>query len=82
MRVIDGGVYLTSTIEVLVRGFSLGFGIRMLKYIWLQEDEAVDRIRDRSYISAVSGLAVAAFIHGFSLFVPIQMRLDWFEHKL
>jgi hypothetical protein len=54
----------------------------MLKYILFQEDEAVDRIRDRFYISAVSGLAMlAAFIHGLSLFVPMQMRQAWLDYK-
>lgn len=81
MLAVDASVYLASTIEVLFRGFSLGFGMRMLKYILFQEDEALDRIRDRVYISAISGLAMAAFIHGFSLFVPMQMRLDWFEYS-
>jgi hypothetical protein len=80
-RLWDACASFASTIEVLLRGFSLGFGMRMLKYILLQDDESMDRIRDRVWISAVSGLAMAAFIYGMSAFVPVGMRMKWFEYE-
>jgi hypothetical protein len=44
----DACVSFASTVEVLSQGFSLGFGIRMPKYIiLLQDDDNLDRIRDR-----------------------------------
>jgi len=31
-------IYLTITVEVLLRGFALGFGIRMLKFLFWDEN--------------------------------------------
>jgi hypothetical protein len=77
-------VYLSVTLEVLVRGFSLGFGIRMLKYILMDKDdgnsnEDLSYMQNRFWISAGSGLAMAAFLHGTKLFIPANIRMGWFD---
>jgi hypothetical protein len=79
-RLWDALEYFASTAEVLIRGFSLGFGIRMLKYILLEDGgDNLNHMRDRFWISAVSGIAMTAFIHGISIFVPLKMRMGWFD---
>jgi hypothetical protein len=81
-RLWDALEYFASTVEVLIRGFSLGFGLRMLKYILLEDggdNDNLKHMRDRFWISAVSGLAMTAFIHGISFFVPLKMRMGWFD---
>ena len=88
-RIWDALAYFATTLEVLVRGFSLGFGVRMLKYIFFSEEnegtgEDVDLIKcfkRRAIVSAISGLSVAAFIHGSSLFIPTQVREQWFNFE-
>jgi hypothetical protein len=75
----SGLVYFASTLEVLFRGFSLGFGIRMLKDVLLQHDQDLSHIRERLWIAAFAGLAMATFIYGTSLFVPARYRMNWFE---
>jgi hypothetical protein len=85
-RLLDLLLQDADTIETLFRGFSLGFGIRMLKYILFESnDRQVDeymtkeRILKRFWMSCICGLAMASFIHGLSLFVPTQLRMFWFE---
>lgn len=82
-------VYFATTLEVLVRGFSLGFGARMLKYIFFPEeseklegttDNLFEQFKRRAIVSMISGLSVAAFIHGSSLFIPTQLRDNWFDY--
>ena len=73
-------VYLATTIEVLIRGFSLGFGTRMLKFIlWDDAGESLDHLKDRMRVSFVAGLAMSSFIFGSSLFLPAKMREYWFS---
>lgn len=79
-------VAFTTTFEVLVRGFTLGFGLRMLKYLfWEAAFEAkadkasvIKSFRNRALVSAVAGLSLAAFLHGSSIFIPAAVRRDWF----
>lgn len=84
----QGLVYFASTIEVLLRGFSLGFGARMLLYIFEkqpvsgEETDIFQVYKNRALVSAISGISMAAFIHGSSLFVPTAVREGWFSHKL
>jgi len=76
-----------STFEVLVRGFTLGFGIRMLKYLfWENASDAtatranvLKSFRSRAMVSAVTGLSLAAFLHGSSIFIPAGVREEWFD---
>lgn len=74
--------YFTTTTEVLVRGFSLGFGAQMLKFLLVNNDndEHLSKLGERIRISVVTGLAMACFIHGSSVFVPTQLRLRWFAY--
>lgn len=82
------------TLELLVRGFTLGFGVRMLKYLFFEDDDggsttnggdrtaALRSFRRRAAASAVAGLSLAAFLHGSSVFVPAQLREEWFSHGM
>merc|ERR1711971_270552 len=76
-------LYFATTMEVLIRGFSLGFGIRMLQYIFFPDNVEVQREKTEDIIpcfkrrltnSAIAGLSTAAFIYGLSLFVPMNLR--------
>jgi hypothetical protein len=143
-RVGTGLAYLVTTLEVLLRGFSLGFGARMLKFLFVPETlggnrttnsksksksqskskspslsadynersdpshrerdqqqlphqqqqqqgdveattevidaRLVESIRYRALVSAISGVSVAAVVHGSSLFIPTEIRDKWFEY--
>ncbi len=78
-----------TTFEVLVRGFTLGFGVRMLKYLFWERasEQIVDRasvlssFRKMALVSAVAGISLAAFLHGSSIFVPAEVREEWFDYK-
>jgi hypothetical protein len=64
-------------VEALVRGFALGFGMRMLKYLFLEEDgESLNRIRDRLWTSTLCGVSMSAFIFGATLFLPTRLSLS------
>jgi hypothetical protein len=85
-RLLDIVLQGAATMETLFRGFSLGFGIRMLKYILLESNDrqvdeymTTEQIQKRFWMSCICGLAMASFIHGLSLFVPTQLRMNWFE---
>lgn len=87
-RLWDGLVVFASTFEVLVRGFTLGFGMRMFIFIFSEADPIAARPSSvfRSYrrfilISIVTGLSLAAFLHGSSLFVPVEIRQEWFQYN-
>lgn len=88
-RLWEGLLAFASTLEVLVRGFTLGFGIRMLKYLFWETGASeatttTDRasvllsFRNKAIVSAVAGLSLAAFLHGSSIFVPAEVRKEWF----
>lgn len=75
--------YLAATLEVLVRGFALGFGARMLKcLLWDNESSnaTMDKMGEQIRISMLCGLATTSFIFGSSLFLPAQMRINWFQY--
>mmetsp|Transcript_40041 Transcript_40041/g.58504 ORF Transcript_40041/g.58504 Transcript_40041/m.58504 type:complete len:350 (+) Transcript_40041:66-1115(+) len=106
-RIGSGLVYLTTTLEVLLRAFFLGFGARMLKFLFFpndrddpgsveessrvpddddneqekeeEEDDLFQSFQHRAVVSALSGISVAAVVHGLSLFVPTELREKWFE---
>ncbi len=87
-RLWDGLVVFASTFEVLVRGFTLGFGMRMFHFIFSEAGPDATKPSNvlRSYrrkilISVVAGLSLAAFLHGSSLFVPVEIRQDWFQYQ-
>jgi hypothetical protein len=88
-RLWEGLVVFAVTFEVLVRGFTLGFGIRMLKYLFFENEnttettraDVVKSFRRKALLSALAGLSLAAFLHGSSLFVPAEVREEWFAYQ-
>jgi hypothetical protein len=38
-------------------------------------NKELSHMRDQFWISAISGVAMAAFIHGTSLFIPTKLRM-------
>jgi len=91
----SGLKYVWTTLEVLLRGFFLGFGARMLKFLFFSKESKDNRdtdfnrmaeddlglllksLKHRLFVSVVSGISVAAIVHGSSLFVPTQLRDQW-----
>ena len=71
-------LYFGATLETFSRGFCLGFGVRMMKFTWVDGKDV--SFRDRVQISAESGLAVAAVVHGSALFLPSHLRQRWFDY--
>lgn len=78
-------VYSASTVESLGRGFSLGFGARMLLYLFRPFGTSIDNgsgdlyeyFLPKAFDSVVSGISLATLIHGVSLFVPASVREQW-----
>jgi len=69
---------LAATLEVFIRAFALGFGAHMLVFLfWEKRDATYEEIKKRAPISIVSGLAVACFVFGSSLYLPAQFRSEW-----
>ena len=87
-RVWEALLSSCTTFEVLVRGFTLGFGVRMLNYLFWEgaSEQIADRasvlssFREKALVSAVAGLSLAAFLHGSSIFVPADVREAWFDY--
>ena len=89
-------VLFATTFEVLARGFTLGFGIRMLKYMFFDGNDATTSssnqstatihstfrsFRKKALVSAITGVSLAAFLHGVSVFVPANLRESWFSQQ-
>lgn len=68
-----------TTLETLLRAFSLGFGARLLKFWLYDHDEDLSQVRDRMIKSAVAGLSMSCFILGMGMFLPARYRMKWFE---
>ncbi len=89
-RLWGGLLVFASTFEVLARGFTLGFGMRMFHFVFSEDHASIEATKSansvlRSYrrkilISVVAGLSLAAFLHGSSIFVPAEVREDWFQY--
>lgn len=85
--VSDGKEHLADTMEVLGRGFSLGFGIQMLRFLFFSgeirddndNDHFLEALKHRALASAASGAAVATALYGASFFLPANLREDWFR---
>ena len=73
---VEAILYYGNTLETFSRGFCLGFGVRMMKFTW--ESGKTVSLRDRLQLSAESGLAVAAMVHGSAIFLPQHFREKWF----
>ena len=71
-------LYFGATLETFSRGFCLGFGIRMMKFTWVDGKDI--SLRERVQLSAESGLAVAAVVHGSAIFLPHHFRQQWFDY--
>ena len=68
-----------TTAETALRSFALGFGARLLKFVLVDKEEELDRLRQRCLKAAVVGVSVASFVLGMSLFLPAKHRAMWFE---
>ncbi|CAB9510701.1 expressed unknown protein [Seminavis robusta] len=77
-RLWEALMYFGTTIETFSRGFGLGFGGRMMKFVWENKDENTDNLMERMKVCSVSGMALAAVVHGAALFIPADWRLKWF----
>lgn len=87
-RLWEGILVFAATLEVLVRGFTLGFGIRMVKYLFFEHENTdetraglLKSFRRKALVSAVAGLSLSAVLHGSSIFVPASMRENWFTFE-
>jgi len=80
---IQFGVWnLTNTVDTLLRGFSLGCGIRMLAFLFaFGENELLESLRHLTVVSILSGLSLATVLHGASFFVPADLRDEWFSES-
>merc|ERR1712224_620501 len=72
--------------EVLGRGFSLGFGLRMLWFLFSSGEVRADDgsniwnfSKCRVLESARAGVAVATTLYGVSFFLPLHLREYWFS---
>lgn len=74
---MEAAQYFGATIETFSRGFALGFGIRMMKFTWV-DGKDVD-FKERMHISCESGLAVACMVHGAAILLPHKFRQYWLE---
>ena len=68
-----------ATAETILRGFTLGFGTRMLKFSLIDNDEDLDKLRDHLIKAVVTGISLSSFILGMSMFLPERYRALWFQ---
>ena len=74
-------LYAAATTEVLIRGFLIGFGFKMLQFMILDgQSDNLDRLGQRLRIALVFGISTASIIVGSSLFLPTNIRVKWFEY--
>jgi len=71
--------HVAHSMETLLRGFALGFGTRMLMFMFLNDDEAMAKLPQYSKISFWAGLAMASVIFGSSMIIPSSLRALWFD---
>ncbi|KAL7559134.1 hypothetical protein ACA910_010215 [Epithemia clementina (nom. ined.)] len=80
-RMLPALLYLAATLEVLVRGFMIGFGFKMLHFMILDgQNENLDRLGHRLRVAFVFGISTAFVIIGSSLFLPTKLRIKWFQY--
>lgn len=73
--------FLSSTLEIWLRAFALGFGAHMLSFLFIEKRDAdLEDIKKRAPVSLVSGLAVACLVFGSAFFVPTQFRINWLDY--
>jgi len=79
-RIIDAGLYVSNSMEVLFRGFALGFGMKLSNSLlsYSHKGEQISNMYGRFAVSAISGMSTAALIHGASIVIPERFRLEWF----
>jgi hypothetical protein len=46
----------------------------------VDQEEELDKVRDRLFKSAVMGLSMATFVLGLGLFVPARLIAQWFNN--
>ena len=75
--------YVSNTVEVLVRGFMLGFGLRLSVFLVIRkEDSAAQQLqdmRDQILIATITGISFACIFVGMSLLAPTWLRTSWFQ---
>ena len=71
---------IISTVEVLLRGFCLGFGSRMLVFLsGSRHPQTIDQMRNVVQVAIMMGLSMACTLVGASLFLPTNDRMAWFQ---
>ena len=71
---------IISTVEVLLRGFCLGFGSRMLVFLsGSRHPQTIDQMRNVVQVAIMMGLSMACTLVGASLFLPTNERMAWFQ---
>jgi hypothetical protein len=81
-RIQFGFLNLANTVEVLIRGFSLGCGIRMLAFLLaFGENELLESLLHRALETLLTGLSLATVLHGAAFFVPADLRDQWFSES-
>mmetsp|Transcript_13020 Transcript_13020/g.35935 ORF Transcript_13020/g.35935 Transcript_13020/m.35935 type:complete len:109 (-) Transcript_13020:976-1302(-) len=69
--------------EVLVRGFMLGFGLKMMAFLFFNNSDDVDvqlaNCPKYARLSVFAGMALSTLMLGSSFFLPTGFRAHWFE---
>ena len=77
---------LVTTVETLIRGFFLGFGLSAVyemlfvnKEFYTATEDVVPRVKRAALRACVLGLAVALIMVGSAIIVPSSLRGDWMK---
>jgi hypothetical protein len=88
--------YFLTSCEVLLRSFTLGFGLRMLAFVFMEYQPAPPgggdgggggnllqdvNIRRNIQVAMLTGVALASAVFGSSLFIPVNFRMRWFNYN-
>ena len=72
-----------STVEVLVRGFCLGFGSRVMMFLFSSRvdspSQQLSQMRDLVQVAIMTGLSTSCILFGASIFLPMGQRLAWLQ---
>ena len=76
---------IISTVEVLVRGFCLGFGVRIMVFLVCSRvdspSQQLSQMGDLVQVAIMMGLSTACTLIGVSLFLPRNQRMEWFQFE-
>jgi hypothetical protein len=59
-----------ATLDTILRSFAFGFGVRLIKFVVVEKDETLEKLKERIWKSAVVGLAFAGIVLGLGLVIP------------